>query len=248
MTEDAQAAVRFRVTGTMRFLSHAETARVLQRACARAGLPVRYSQGFNPHPRLSLPLPRPVGVESDEELLVVRLEEDRAGASPESRTQREATVKRALAEQLPDGIDVQAVHLAPAHASWQPRSAEYVLPVQVEEAGGEERLRSRIAEVMESDRCMVQRGSGEDGSTRTVDVRPFLDAVRWEDGNLVVRHRTGPGGSIRVDEIRQLFGLRPQEPAGPVRRTHVIWETKELQNSAKEPRTETGAEDVEDGT
>ncbi len=246
--DDTWAAIRFRIGGSMRFLSHAETARVFQRVCARAAIPVRYSEGFNPHPRLSLPLPRPVGVESDDELLVIRLCEDREDTTRESRAEREATLQRTLAEQLPEGIDVLAVDLAPANASWQPWSAEYVLPVRVEEAGWEERLRSRMAEVMASDRCTVERASAEGGATRSVDVRPFLCSIRWEGGNLIVQHRTGGTGSIRVDEIQQLFGLRTQDLAGPVRRTHVIWETKELQNSAKEPRRETGAEDVEDGT
>ncbi len=232
----------------MRFLSHAETARVFQRACARAALPVRYSEGFNPHPRLSLPLPRPVGVEADDELLVMRLCEDWEGMPRESRAQREEALKQALTEQLPVGIDVLAVDFAPGNAAWQPRSAEYVLPVRVEEAGGEERLRGRMAEVMDSDSCMVERASGEGKVTKSVDVRPFLDAIRWEEVNLIVQHRTGPGGSIRVDEIQRLFGLRTQDLAGPIRRTKVIWETTELQNSVKEPRMETGAEDLEDGT
>ena len=105
------AAIRFRIGGAMRFLSHAETSRVFQRACVRAGIPVRYSQGFNPHPRLSLPLPRPVGVESEDELLVVKLCEDREAAPFESRAEREAAMKQALAEQLPEGMDVLAVDL-----------------------------------------------------------------------------------------------------------------------------------------
>jgi len=248
MSEGAQAAIRFRVAGAMRFLSHAETARVFQRACARAGLPVRYSQGFNPHPRMSLPLPRPVGVESDDELLVIRLEEDPENVSQESRTERQANWKRALAAQLPEGVEVLAVGLAPVQASWQPRSAEYVLPLRVEQAGLEERVKRRMTEVMASDRCVVERVSAEGRAAKSVDVRPFLDALRWEEGNLIVQQRTGPAGSIRVEEIRQLLGLHPQDLAGPVRRTRVIWETNKLENPVEEPGVETRAEDVEDGT
>jgi len=74
-----QAAVWFRIGGLLRFLSHAETLRVCQRACARAGVPVKHTMGFNPHPRLSLPLPRSVGVESDDELLVLWLSVERDG-------------------------------------------------------------------------------------------------------------------------------------------------------------------------
>jgi len=247
MIADSTAAIRFRISGTMRFLSHAETARVLQRACARAALPVRYSEGFNPHPRTSLPLPRPVGVEAREELLVARLCE--AGGAVESRAEREAAVKRALAEQLPEGMEVLAVDLVAAGTSFHPQAAEYVLPLRVEEGAGlAGRLQDKIAEVMGSERCVMERASGEGRAARPVDVRPFLLSVRLEGGALIVQHRTGVGGSIRVEEILQLFGLGPQDLAGPVRRTNVRWETTERTNTSKEPCMETRAEDLEDGT
>jgi len=258
--DDATAAIRFRIAGTMRFLSHAETARVFQRAFARAALPVRYSEGFNPHPRMSLPLPRPVGVEAQEELLVARWRA--GGGAVENRAEREAAVQRALIEQLPEGMEVLTVDLVAAGAAFHPQSAEYVLPLKVEEGANlEERLRGEIVRVMESDRCVVERASGEGRAARPVDVRPFLVSIRLEGGTgsatrdsawgsltLIVQHRTGGAGSIRVEEILQLLGLRLQDLAGPVRRTNVIWETTERKDASKEPCMETRAEDLEDGT
>ncbi len=250
MIADSTVAIRFRIAGTMRFLSHAETARVWQRACARAALPVRYSEGFNPHPRMSLPLPRPVGVEAEEELLVAKLREE-SGAG-ESQAEREAAVKRALAAQLPEGMEVLAVELAGAGTSFHPQSAEYVLPLRIEErAGLAERLQEKIVGIMESEHCMVERASGEGRASRPVDVRPFLLSVRLEGGTgfptrnfalgspaLIVQHRTGEGGSIRVEEILQLFGLGLQDLAGPVRRTNVIWKIINRRSQG----------DLEDGT
>ena len=144
---------------------------------------------------------------------------------------------------------VTGTDLGAASASLHPQSAEYVLPLRVnEEADLAERRRQEIAKVMSSDRCMVKRASAEGRATRSVDVRPFLCSIRWESGNLIVQHRTGGAGSIRVDEIMQLFGLQTQDLAGPVRRTNVMWETTELQNTSKEPCMETRAEDLEDAT
>lgn len=205
----------------MCFLSHAETARVFERACVRAALPVRYSEGFNPHPKLSLPLPRPVGVQSDDELLVARLADDRGRWFTEAAG-IEAAMKQALAAQVPDGIEIAAVTLAASNASFQPRSAEYVLPVGAQEA---DRLKDRIAKVMASNTCMVERSVSEDKAARPVDVRPFLHAMRLEGTNLIVEHAVGPAGSIRVDEILQLCELHVQDLAGPVRRTNVTWGT-----------------------
>ena len=49
--------------------------RLFRRAVVRAGLPVSYSQGFNPHARISAPLPRPVGMASQAELVMVWMTE-----------------------------------------------------------------------------------------------------------------------------------------------------------------------------
>jgi radical SAM-linked protein len=220
----ATAAIRFRVEGLARFLSHAETQRVLERACVRAAVPLRYSEGFNPHPKLSLPLPRPVGVQSDDELLVARLA-DRGGPI-EDRPAWEAATQQALNRQLPEGIAVSAVALAAANASFHPRSAEYVLPLRAtDDTGRAERLRERIASVMARDTCMVDRSVPESPRTRPLDVRPFLGEIRLEGADLVVRQEISPAGSIRVEEILQLLALQAQDLAGPVRRTNVRWGT-----------------------
>lgn len=57
----------FKKTGLLVFISHLDLMRLFERAFARSGLPVSYSEGFNPHMRLSLPFPLPVGVEGKRE-------------------------------------------------------------------------------------------------------------------------------------------------------------------------------------
>lgn len=245
----ATMAVRFRVVGPAAMLSHAEMSRVLRRACARADLPVRYSEGFNPHPRLSLPLPRPVGVESDDELLVARLHADPAGGTAGDRAEMQVNMMRALAEQLPEGIEVLAVTLAASNASFQARSAEYVLPVPIDQAPGlAARLVEKIAGVMTSERCMIQRASGDGKTARSVDVRPFLRSIRLESDTLIVEHTTGDAGSIRIDEILRLLDLRGEDLTGPIRRVNVVWETTKLQNAVQQPRSDSGAGEIEDVT
>ena len=243
------AAIRFRIAGAMRFLSHAETSRVLQRACVRAGIAVRYSQGFNPHPRLSLPLPRPVGVESEDELLVVKLCDDRDAAPFESRAEREAAMKQALAEQLPEGMDVLAVDLVGSSASFQPQSAQYVLPVRVEEeAGLAERLSSEIARVMASDCCMVERTAAEGKAARSHRCPAFsaVDssgrgqpdrAASDRRGRLDPRGRN-PAAFRAADGGSGRAGAKDQRGMGDNK-------TSEYSERA---RMETRAEDIEDGT
>lgn len=56
--------IAFQKTGRAMYISHLDLMRVLQRAFYRAGLPLRYTEGYNPHVYLSVALPLPVGVES----------------------------------------------------------------------------------------------------------------------------------------------------------------------------------------
>src|SRR5579862_2741659 len=80
----------------MRFASHRDLARVFERGVRRAGLPIAYSAGFTPHPRISYAGGTPTGVASEAEYLHLAL------TSREAATQ----VRERLNATLPDGIDV----------------------------------------------------------------------------------------------------------------------------------------------
>ena len=221
--------VRFRVRGIVRFLSHAETLRVLHRACARAKIEVQYTQGFNPRPRMSLPLPRPVGVESDDELLSLRVRCDngfsRILLDEQQAEQYKAQVRARLSEQLPDGFEVFSVDLAAVGSSFQPRSVTYLfsLSEQYLQSFGES-LKSKALTLMDSRTLNVDRRVDEKGTVRRLDVRPFLKSVEVRDKDVVAQCFVTPTGSIRVDEILALLELDPEELSGPSRRISVEWQ------------------------
>ena len=102
--------ILFYVRGDARFLSHRETQTIWQRAMVRADIPICYSQGFNPHIKMSLPLPRNVGVASESELLVVHISEY---YSPQEIAER-------LTGQLPDGIGYVEIGYLQEKAKPQP--------------------------------------------------------------------------------------------------------------------------------
>jgi len=83
----------------MRFTSHRDFGRAFERAVRRAGLPVAYSSGFSPHPRLSYAGASPTGAASSAEYLEIALTRR---CDPEA-------VRAALDAALPDGLDVVAV-------------------------------------------------------------------------------------------------------------------------------------------
>ncbi len=212
-------AVRFRIGGTLRFLSHAETSRVFQRACTRAGIPVKYSAGFNPHPRLSLPLPRSVGVESDDELLVVRLSDEPQDADGAY----EARVRQALQEALPAGIEVVGVELV-GSGTFHARSVDYLFCIRTDRAADlTDRLRQRAEVILASASRIVERKLPGDQKVRRIDVRPFLESIQPVEQGVMVRCNVTAAGSIRIDEILQLLELESEDLAAPVRRTAVEW-------------------------
>ena len=88
--------VRYAKRGKMRFASHRDVARVFERGVRRAGLPIAYSAGFTPHPRISYAGGTQTGVASEAEYLSLALTSRLAATQVRDR----------LNETLPDGIDV----------------------------------------------------------------------------------------------------------------------------------------------
>lgn len=192
----------------MRFLSHAETMRVFQRACVRAGVQIAYSQGFNPHQKMSLVPPRSVGVESDDDLLCLRLAEGQTGIDAE-----------ALKAALPEGIEIISVKTSEANNIPEPISARYVMKVHEQKI--DDAAKKCVTDVLASDKIVLNRRAGEDSRTKPVDVRPFLEAIKTEAGEFTVDCKISGAGTIRVNEILDLLHLKTADLTGPVRRTNV---------------------------
>jgi radical SAM-linked protein len=91
--------VRYAKRGRLRFTSHRDFSRAFERALVRARIPMAYSSGFNPHPRISYAGASPTGAASEAEYLEIGLAEH---SDPEALATR-------LDEALPEGLDVLEV-------------------------------------------------------------------------------------------------------------------------------------------
>jgi len=233
--------IKFKIRGNLRFLSHAEVLKVFQRACVRAGTKMQYSQGFNPRPKLSLPLPRSVGVESDDELLCLRIDESTSAQAHKSISDLCTSMKTKLSEQLPEGCELLSVSVAKANKSIRPCRATYVLAVRPEYVN--EKLKAGIEHLLASDSLNVERRihrngrrqkaedrgqRTEDRRQKTVDVRGFLESIELDERSIVVECKISSAGSIRVEEILKLLGLDAEKLAAPVRRTNVEFVARDL--------------------
>jgi radical SAM-linked protein len=91
--------LQYRRTGRMRFVSHRDFQRALERAVRRAEIPIAYSQGFSPHPKISYANAAPTGAESAAEYLEISVT---ATCEPEA-------VRAALDSALPDDLGIVRV-------------------------------------------------------------------------------------------------------------------------------------------
>ena len=98
--------IRYAKRGRARFTSHRDFGRAFERALRRAGVPMAYSSGFSPHPRISYANASPTGAASEAEYLEIGLAQQ---CDPDR-------VKDALDAALPPGLDVLEVVAAPTGA------------------------------------------------------------------------------------------------------------------------------------
>ena len=76
MVQPMQIRFMFYKVGSLQYISHLDLHRLINRALVRAGIPIWYTQGFNPHAKMVFALPLPVGVESVCEYLDVKIDKD----------------------------------------------------------------------------------------------------------------------------------------------------------------------------
>lgn len=96
MSDSGKLRLRFGKTGRAVYISHLDLMHTMQRAFSRAGYELKYSEGFNPHPQISIALPLSVGAESVCEIMDFRLRQE---ADPKEIPARLTAV-------MPEGIDV----------------------------------------------------------------------------------------------------------------------------------------------
>jgi radical SAM-linked protein len=159
--------VRYAKRDRLRFTSHRDVARAFERAIRRAGLPIAYSAGFSPHPKLSYVGAAPTGAASEAEYLEIGLAEPREPAA----------VRDALDAALPPGIDVIDVRDAAASPSGSLADRVAASHWTIELPGVEvDMAQAALDRLLAQPSVPVERVT-KDG-TRTVDVRAAIRGAR----------------------------------------------------------------------
>jgi radical SAM-linked protein len=205
--------VRYAKRGRLRFTSHRDFARAFERALRRAEIPMAYSAGFSPHPKISYVGAAPTGVASEAEYLEIGL----------SRESDPDEIRAALDSALPEGLDVlEIVRAGPGGFAERMQAAHW----HVELPGVDpEALHDAVIGLLGRTELAVERLT-KDGR-RTVDVRSALVSAKVRTDvviggrailDLVVRQATP---AVRPDDIlaalRIVADLAPDAPAVSVR-------------------------------
>lgn len=198
--------LRFAKLGKVRFTSHRDVARMWERAFRRVVLPLAYSQGFSPRPKVSFGLALPTGAESVAEYLDIELAE---GTSTDL-----ASLPNRLTPALPIGIDViAAVALANGAASLQEEVTSCSWLIDTAGLSARELL-TRVDAALSSESLVISRE--RKGLRSRQDVRPGILACTVDGTTVVAELATRPR-ALRPSEL--LLALGTDVEVVRVRRT-----------------------------
>jgi radical SAM-linked protein len=204
--------LRYAKRGPLRFTSHRDVARAFERALRRAGVPMAFSQGFSPHPKISWIGASPTGVASEAEYVEIQV------VQPVDPVDLVAQLDVAM----PPGLDVlEAVPaLGPGSLAERIEASRWRIELPGVSA---DVLRNAIALLLSADHVEVVRLTKQ--GMRTIDVRPAVVTAEVSGINeaygileLVVRQLTP---AVRPDDVmsalRVVAALDPPVPAKATR-------------------------------
>ncbi len=201
--------ILFQKTDAMRYTGHLDLHKAWERVFRRAGLPLAYSQGFHPQPRLNLAAALPLGFTSQVEILDAWLEQELPAGE----------IQAALEEALPPGIQIgklEEVDNSLPALQTQVQSAEYQVQLLDPVSG----LEARISTLLANERLPRSRRGKE------YDLRPLVEEVRALAGNeqglqqVYMRLLAQDGATGRPEEVLDAMGIAPE--AARVHRIGIV--------------------------
>ena len=184
--------VRFTKTGAARFLSQHDVRRAWERVTRRAGLPLAYSRGFSPKPRLSFGPPLPVGAEGRREYMTMALREARDAGQVQERLTAAAIPGMSV-------VEVEQARGRRVRTTW----ATYELTIDPPPAD----LDARVERLLARDKVEIQRERDPEGITR--DIRPGVDTLEAGDGTLWARLRIAPDEIVTSRDLALALDIEP---------------------------------------
>lgn len=206
----------FSVQGNLAYLSHQETLKMFQQGFIRASVPLVYSNGFNPHPHISLPFPRSVGTCSDGDRLCATIE---FSGKPSAET-----LSTAIGRQLPEGCAIQSLQCLSGKVAFYPGSVHYQFRLK---SGVLQSLSARLEscreQIQKGVSIQIQRYWAKKRRYKMFDIADFLQTLAFERDCIDICCTVSQSGTVRVDELMGWLGLDSGNLREPVCRTGICW-------------------------
>lgn len=186
--------VKYKKEDEMIFISHLDLQRLLQRAFRRAKINLSYSEGFNPHPKMSYGNALALGVESQGEYVDIEIEDD-------------IDVKEFLErinEQLPEGIKfIKGQEIDPKTPSLSSVIVygEYIFNIDLESPLSKEFVKSRVLNFIKSEEIIITK-KNKKGKKVDVDIRPLIrnfDLVSLDDNKVTFESTIATGSKANLN-------------------------------------------------
>ncbi len=207
--------ITFSKTGALRYVGHLDLHTLWERTARRAGLPIAYSQGFHPQPKISFASALPLGFSSRAEVMDMRLHDEIDLSS----------LPRRLGEALPAGImvlDVREVDDAEPALQMQVRSAEY--EVTLIEAAGAAQLPTEIERLLSAETIRRERRG------KTYDLRPLIEGLHLVQADkasagplIFMRLSAREAATGRPEEVLDELGIPARDAR--IERTRLIFQS-----------------------
>ncbi len=177
-----------------KYIGHLDLMRTWVRALRRACIPLAYSEGFVPHPRISFAAPLAVGVTTDGDLIEVLTGDDLSAD----------TFLADVGPQLPTGLGLLSVgEMSLAEPSLGSHVSSIDYRIEVESGLARDELERRIATLLAAERWPFKRE--REGKVRHFDLRPLVDSIEivgWDAAKvLTMRLRVIPEGTGRPEDV-----------------------------------------------
>lgn len=207
--------LRLRKGEQVRYIAHLDLMRAFEQALRRARIPVLYSQGFNPRPKMHMASAIGVGVTSDDERIMLDLAEREPADEIMCRLNSALPAGMEIlgAEDLPEGVKSPLSRL---------NGAEYRITFRCPAELDERTALAKVDDLLSAEEVKVVRKRGE---TKEFDIRPFIlgvEAGECSGGRLVLtaRLQSGSSGGARPQDLAE--ALADRIPGLDVEKIHKL--------------------------